>query len=111
MLLAFGLGPGLTSTSPLRETIRVLSQLPTHEWIKRKRTLDTSRHFVLLDTGFKSSLTKRNNKQNKPLLLNTKALSLQNLLCKFKESFLILVSFTYILRLNIPGVSCVETAE
>ena len=77
VLLALVLCPGLTTTSPLREIIRVYSQIPTHEWIKVKRKIDTPRYLALLDTKcFKNSKTERNNKPNKPLLHTTKALSL-----------------------------------
>ena len=69
-----------TSTSPLREIIRVYSQILTHEiirvysqiytheWIKVKRKIDAPQCLVFLDTNcFKSSKTERNKKQNNPL--------------------------------------------
>ena len=63
-LLALISGLGLTYKSPLREIIRVCSQIPTQESIKVKRKFETPRYFALLDTKcFKSSKTERNNKQ------------------------------------------------
>ena len=47
MLLALVLDPGLTSTSSLRESVRVYIQVPTYEWIKVKRKIDTTRYLVL----------------------------------------------------------------
>ena len=74
-----------------RNNARVYNQVPKYELIRVKRKIDTSRYLVILDTkSFKSRKTERNNKPNKLLLHKTKALSLQKLLCKFKEIFLIL---------------------
>ena len=50
VLLALIRVPGLTYTSPVREIIRVYSQIPTHETIKVKRKFETPQYFVLLDT-------------------------------------------------------------
>ena len=73
----FGSLPRVNYHISLREIIRVYSQIPTHEWIKVKRKIDTPRYLALLDTKcFKNSKTERNNKPNKPLLHTTKALSL-----------------------------------
>ena len=50
VLLALIRGAGLTYTSPVREIIRVYSEILTHERIKIKRKFETPRYFVLLDT-------------------------------------------------------------
>ena len=49
MLLALGLDQGLTSTSPLRDIIKVYIQLSTYEWIKVRRKIDKPWYLVLLD--------------------------------------------------------------
>ena len=52
---------GLTSPSPLRETLRVYSQPSTHEFIRVKQKIDTTKYLVLLDTKyFKGSKAEKN---------------------------------------------------